>query len=118
MFDLAGKVALVTGGSRGIGRATAQVLAEQGARVFITFVGNEAAARETVDAIQAAGGRILVRGTPARTYEAGLDQRTVVIEFDSVAAAEAAHDSPAYQAAMKELGDGAVRDIRIVEGVA
>jgi 3-oxoacyl-[acyl-carrier protein] reductase len=56
MFDLGGKVALVTGGSRGIGRATAQVLAEQGARVFITFVGNEAAARETVDAIQAAGG--------------------------------------------------------------
>jgi 3-oxoacyl-[acyl-carrier protein] reductase len=56
MFDLGGKVALVTGGSRGIGRATAQVLAEQGARVFITFVGNEAAARETVDSIQAAGG--------------------------------------------------------------
>jgi 3-oxoacyl-[acyl-carrier protein] reductase len=56
MFALAGKVALVTGGSRGIGRATAQVLAELGARVFITFVGNEAAARETVDAIQAAGG--------------------------------------------------------------
>jgi 3-oxoacyl-[acyl-carrier protein] reductase len=56
MFDLGGKVALVTGGSRGIGRATAQVLAEQGARVFITFVGNEAAARETVDSIQGAGG--------------------------------------------------------------
>jgi 3-oxoacyl-[acyl-carrier protein] reductase len=56
MFDLGGKVALVTGGSRGIGRATARVLAEQGARVFITFVGNEGAARETVDAIQAAGG--------------------------------------------------------------
>jgi 3-oxoacyl-[acyl-carrier protein] reductase len=56
MFDLGGKVALVTGGSRGIGRATAQVLAEQGARVFITFVGNEAAARETVDSIRGAGG--------------------------------------------------------------
>jgi 3-oxoacyl-[acyl-carrier protein] reductase len=56
MFDLGGKVALVTGGSRGIGRATAQVLSAQGARVFITFVGNEAAARETVEAIQAAGG--------------------------------------------------------------
>jgi 3-oxoacyl-[acyl-carrier protein] reductase len=56
MFELGGKVALVTGGSRGIGRATAQVLAQQGARVFITFVGNEAAARETVEAIQVAGG--------------------------------------------------------------
>jgi uncharacterized protein (DUF1330 family) len=69
-------------------------------------------------AIQAGGGRIMVRGTPAKTYEAGMDQRTVVIEFDSVAAAVAAHDSPAYQAAMKVLGDAAVRDIRIVEGVA
>jgi uncharacterized protein (DUF1330 family) len=69
-------------------------------------------------AIQAGGGRIMVRGTPAKTYEAGMDQRTVVIEFDSVAAAIAAHDSPAYQAAMDVLGDAAVRDIRIVEGVA
>lgn len=68
-------------------------------------------------AIQAGGGRILVRGTPAKTYEAGLDQRTVVIEFESVAAAMAAHDSPAYQAAMKVLGDAAVRDIRIVDGL-
>lgn len=68
-------------------------------------------------AIKAAGGRILVRGTPATIYEAGVNQRTVVIEFDSVAAAVAAHDSPAYQAAMKALGDAAVRDIRIVEGV-
>jgi uncharacterized protein (DUF1330 family) len=69
-------------------------------------------------AIQAGGGRIMVRGTPAKTYEAGMDQRTVVIEFESVAAAIAAHDSPAYQAAMNVLGDAAVRDIRIVEGVA
>lgn len=68
-------------------------------------------------AIQAGGGRILVRGTPAKAYEAGIDQRTVVIEFESVAAAIAGHDSPAYQAAMKVLGDAAVRDIRIVEGV-
>ena len=67
--------------------------------------------------ITAAGGKFLVRGTPAKTYEAGLDQRTVVTEFDSVAAATAAHDSPGYQAALKALGDGAVRDIRIVEGV-
>ena len=68
-------------------------------------------------AIQAAGGKFLARGTPAKTYEAGLNQRCVVIEFDSVAAATAAHDSPAYQAALQVLGDAAVRDIRIVEGV-
>jgi 3-oxoacyl-[acyl-carrier protein] reductase len=57
MFDLTGKIALVTGGSRGIGRATALVLAEQGAEVAISYVGNEAAARETVTAIEAAGGK-------------------------------------------------------------
>ena len=67
--------------------------------------------------ITAGGGRFLVRGVPAKTYEAGLAQRTVVIEFDSVAAAIAAHDSPGYQAALKALGNGAERDIRIVEGV-
>ena len=68
-------------------------------------------------AITAAGGRILVRGMPSHLYEAGLQQRTVVIEFDSVGQARAAHDSPAYQAALAALADGAERDIRIVEGV-
>jgi uncharacterized protein (DUF1330 family) len=68
-------------------------------------------------AILAGGGRFLVRGMPAKTYEAGLNQRTVMIEFDSVQAATAAHDSAGYQAALKALGDGAERDIRIVEGV-
>ena len=69
-------------------------------------------------AITAGGGKFLARGTPAKTYEAGLNQRTVVIEFESVAAATAAHDSPGYQAALKALGDGAERDIRILEGAA
>jgi uncharacterized protein (DUF1330 family) len=68
--------------------------------------------------IQAAGGRFLARGTPAKTYESGMNQRTVLIEFDSVAQAAAAHDSPGYQAALKVFGDAAVRDLRIVEGVA
>ena len=68
-------------------------------------------------AINAGGGKFIVRGTPAKTYEAGLNQRTVVIEFDSLAQATAAHDSPAYQAALEALGDGAERDIRLVEGV-
>lgn len=68
-------------------------------------------------AITAAGGRILARGLPALVYEAGLHQRTVLIEFDSVEHAQAAHDSPAYQEAMAVLVGGVERDIRIVEGV-
>ncbi len=68
-------------------------------------------------ALAAAGGRVLVRGMPSKTYEAGLNQRTVVIEFDSVAAATAAHDTPAYKAALDALGNGAERDMRICEGV-
>lgn len=68
-------------------------------------------------AITAAGGRFLARGEPAKVYEAGLMQRTVLIEFDSVAHAVAAHDSPGYKAALDALGDGAEREIRIVEGV-
>ena len=55
MFDLSGKVAFVTGGSRGIGRATAEALAELGAHVVLTYVGNEASARETVDSILGKG---------------------------------------------------------------
>jgi uncharacterized protein (DUF1330 family) len=68
-------------------------------------------------AIAAGGGRMLARGMPAQVYEAGLQQRTVLIEFDSVEAARAAHDSPAYQEALAALAGGADRDIRIVEGV-
>jgi uncharacterized protein (DUF1330 family) len=69
-------------------------------------------------AIMAAGGNFLARGNAVKTYEVGVLQRVVVIEFDSVEKAVAAHDSEGYQAALKALGDGAVRDIRIVEGVA
>jgi uncharacterized protein (DUF1330 family) len=68
-------------------------------------------------AILAGGGKFIVRGTPAKTYEAGLNQRTVVVEFESLAQAIAAHDSPGYQAALAALGDGAERDIRLVEGL-
>lgn len=71
-----------------------------------------------VPAIQGAGGRFIVRGMPAGVYEAGLNQRVVVVEFDSLQQALAAHDGPGYQEALKALGDGAVRDMRIVEGVA
>ena len=68
-------------------------------------------------ALQAAGGRFLARGFPARVYESGLEQRTVIIEFDSLAQAIAAHDSPGYQEALRALGSGAERDMRIIEGV-
>ena len=68
-------------------------------------------------AISAGGGRFLARGNPAKTYEKGLAERVVVIEFDSVDKAVAAHDSAGYQAALKALGTGAERDIRIIEGL-
>jgi uncharacterized protein (DUF1330 family) len=68
-------------------------------------------------AITAGGGRFLARGVAAKSYEAGVVQRTVLIEFDSVDQATATHDSPGYQAALDALGDGAERDMRIVEGI-
>ena len=68
-------------------------------------------------AITGGGGRFLARGEPVKVYENGIRQRTVVIEFDSVEQAIATHDSPAYKAALDALGDGAEREIRIIEGV-
>ena len=67
-------------------------------------------------AIQAAGGRFLARGNAARAFEAGLTQRTVLIEFDSVEMAIATYESPAYQAALRVLDGAAERDVRILEG--
>lgn len=67
-------------------------------------------------ALESAGGRFLVRGLPAQVHEAGQMERTVVIEFDSLAHAIAAHDGHAYQAALAALDGGAVRDLRIVPG--
>lgn len=69
-------------------------------------------------AIAAGGGRFLARSSAALAYEGGLLERTVLIEFDSVEQAAAVHDSAAYQEALKALGDGAVRDLRVVPGVA
>ena len=69
-------------------------------------------------ALQNAGGRFLARGMPAKVYEGGVSQRTVLIEFDSVAQAIAAHDSPAYQEALRVLGNAVDRDLRIIEGAA
>ena len=71
-------------------------------------------ARLAAPAIQAGGGRFLARGAAAKAYEHGKLERTVLIEFDSVEDAVAVHDSAAYQEALAALGDGAVRDMRIV----
>ena len=68
--------------------------------------------------MEASGAKFLVRGEPKKFYEAGLNQRVVVVEFESVEKAIATHDSPGYQAALKALGDGAERDLRIVEGTS
>jgi uncharacterized protein (DUF1330 family) len=68
-------------------------------------------------AIAPFGGRYLARGTAAAAFEHGLKERIVISEFASVGQAIAAHNSPAYQDALKALGDGAVRDLRIVEGL-
>ena len=69
-------------------------------------------------ALQQAGGRFLARGMPAQVYEAGVNQRTVLVEFDSLAQAIAAHDSAAYREALRALGNAVERDLRIIEGAA
>jgi uncharacterized protein (DUF1330 family) len=74
-------------------------------------------AKLAVPAIEAGGGRFVARAVAAQAYEAGLKERTTVIEFPTVEQAIATHDSPAYQAALKVLDGGAVRDLRIVPGI-
>ncbi len=74
-------------------------------------------AKLALPAIEAGGGKFIVRGMPEKVYENGLMQRTVVIEFPNMATAIATHDSAAYQQALDALGDGADRDMRLIEGV-
>jgi uncharacterized protein (DUF1330 family) len=70
-------------------------------------------------AIAKAGGRFLVLGKPAKTYELGMNESVVLVEFDNLEKAIACHDTPAYQKALTVLGIGnAERDIRIVEGAS
>ena len=79
----------------------------------------QAYAKLAIPAIREAGGRFLALGNPVKIYEAGMDQRVVLVEFDSVQEAIACHDTPAYQEALKALGTGNVeRDLRVVEGAA
>jgi uncharacterized protein (DUF1330 family) len=73
-------------------------------------------AKLALPAIVAGGGRFLARGLPVTTKEKGLNERTVLVEFDSVALALATYDSPAYQEALAILGpNSAERDIRVME---
>jgi len=68
-------------------------------------------------AVRAGGGRTLVRGGRVVAHDAGIAERTVLIEFDSFEQAVAAHESAAYQEALTVLADGVERDFRIVEGI-
>ncbi|WP_333733565.1 DUF1330 domain-containing protein [Streptomyces sp. IBSBF 3010] len=68
-------------------------------------------------AVKAGGGRVLSRGTRVEAYEAGIAERTVLVEFDTFDQAVAARESPAYQEALAALADGVERDFRIVEGI-
>ncbi len=63
------------------------------------------------------GAQILVRDGRVQAFEGGLAERTVLVEFPSFEEAVDAYNSPEYQSAVAALGDGAVRDFRIVEGV-
>ncbi|GAA1306340.1 DUF1330 domain-containing protein [Pseudonocardia xinjiangensis] len=68
-------------------------------------------------AVKAGGGRILARGGRVVAHDAGIAERTVLIEFDSFEQAIAARESAAYQEALVALSDGVERDFRIVEGI-
>ncbi len=89
---------------------------------FYRSVSNPAAlgeyARLAGPSIQAGGGRFLSRGQPARSFEAGLTERAVVIEFDSVEQAIRTYEGADYQAALRGLAGAVERDVRILEGVS
>jgi uncharacterized protein (DUF1330 family) len=68
-------------------------------------------------AIREAGGKFLSRGNVVHAFEGGTLGRTTLIEFASTDAAVAAYSSPGYQAALEALGDGAEREVRILEAL-
>jgi uncharacterized protein (DUF1330 family) len=67
-------------------------------------------------ALEALGGRVIVAAKPAKTYEAGVDQLAVVVEFENLEKAVAAYESELYRPALKLFDNAAERDFRIVEG--
>src|SRR5215469_191705 len=118
----------IDGGRRSAGNRQAQVLVEGGIMakgywiVFYRSVSMPAAvaqyAKPAEAAILAGGGRLLTRGIAVLAYEAGVKERSVVIEFDSTAKAIEVYESPAYQAALKHLEGAVERDVRFLEGVS
>ena len=68
-------------------------------------------------AIEAGGGRFVIRASEVQPREFGINQRLVVTEFDSFEKAVATYNGAAYQEALRVLGSAAERDFRIVEGV-
>jgi uncharacterized protein (DUF1330 family) len=67
--------------------------------------------------VEAFGGRFLTKAaSQIEAHEAGVKQRTIIVEFDSYEKALAARHSEAYQKALQALGTGVERDVRIVEG--
>lgn len=89
---------------------------------FYRSVSNPAALAEygkaAVPAIEAYGGRFLCRGTAIKAFEAGIKDRSLIVEFESPAKAIECYESPRYQSALKILAGTVERDIRILEGVA
>ena len=75
----------------------------------------EAYAKLAPPATMQFGARYIARGTAAECLEHGQKERIVISEFPSLEKAIAAYKSPDYQKALQALGDGAVRDIRIIE---
>jgi uncharacterized protein (DUF1330 family) len=74
-------------------------------------------AKLALPAVMPFGARVLAHGNAAVASEQGLKERTVVVEYPSLEKATAAYDSAAYAKALEALGDGVVRDLRIVEGL-
>jgi uncharacterized protein (DUF1330 family) len=74
-------------------------------------------AKLAVPAVEAFCGKFIARGVAAEAYEAGVKQRTVLVEFESLDKAIGCHDSAAYKEALDALEGGVTRDLRVVEGV-
>ena len=71
--------------------------------------------QRAVPVVERGGGRFIVKNMPTKVYEGGIDELTVVLEFENTAAAIALYESAAYQDALKILGDAVEREVRIVE---